>query len=305
MSSIFEGKTIVVVGATGQVAQPIAEALAANNTVIGAARFKDEAKRQALESAGVACVSIDLATGEVAGLPKDPDFVLNFAVAKSNDWTRDLDAGVGGTMALMEQMQGAEAFLHCSSTAVYKPMGHEIFNEESPLGDNHGVWPFLATYSTAKIAAEAAARYASRRFAMKTTIARLSVPYGSFGGWPAIHLEMMKNGSPIPVHSNQPSIYHPIHDDDIAAMLPGLLSAATIGATTVNWGGNDAVSIEEWCAYLGELTGLTPTFAPTDATIDSVQVNLEKLHALVGTTSVPWKEGFRRMVEARRPELLV
>ncbi len=305
MSSAFEGKTIVVVGATGQVAQPIAEALAANNTVIGAARFHDEGKRSALEAAGVTCVAIDLATGDVAGLPEAPDYVLNFAVAKSNDWTRDLDAGVGGTIALMEHMQRAQAFLHCSSTAVYKPMGHEIFHEDSPLGDNHGVWPFLATYSTAKIAAEAAARYGSRRFSLKTTIARLSVPYGSFGGWPAIHLEMMKNGSPIPVHSNQPSIYHPIHDDDIAAMLPGLLRAAEIGATTVNWGGNDAVSIEQWCGYLGELTGLSPTFAPTEATIDSVQVNLDRLHALVGETTVSWKDGFRRMVEARRPELLV
>jgi nucleoside-diphosphate-sugar epimerase len=301
----LEGKTVVVVGATGQVAQPLAEALAQNNHVIGAARFNDATKKAALEAAGVRCVPIDLASADVSGLPEAPDYVLNFAVAKSNDWTRDLDAGVGGTMALVEQMRGASAFLHCSSTAVYKPMGHEIFTEDSPLGDNHGVWPFLATYSTAKIAAEAAARYASRRFGVKTTIARLSVPYGSFGGWPAIHLEMMKNGSPIPVHENAPSIYHPIHDDDIARMIPGLLDAAQLGGTTVNWGGNDAVSIEEWCAYLGELTGLVPTFSPTTSTIDSVQVDLSKLHTLVGETTVAWKDGFRRMVEARRPELLI
>ena len=63
--------------------------------------------------------------------------------------------------------------------------------ETDPLGDNHGVWPFLATYSICKIAAEATARWSAQRFALPTTIARLSVPYGDRGGWPAVHLHMM------------------------------------------------------------------------------------------------------------------
>ena len=73
---------------------------------------------------------------------------------------------------------------------------------------------------------------------------------------------------------------------------------------TINWGGHQAVSIEEWCGYLGELTGIEPTFAPTADTIDSVQVDLTRLHQLVGTTTVDWRDGMRRMVEARHPELL-
>lgn len=299
-----QGKTIVVVGATGQVAHPLAVSLAAENTVVGAARFRDAVKRAALEDAGVTCVEIDLATGDLSALPEAPDVVLNFAVAKSNDWVKDLDAAVGGTTALFEQVRGAGAVLHCSSTAVYKPMGHHVFTEDGPLGDNHGVWEFLRTYSTAKIAAEAAARYGSRRFNVPTTIARLSVPYGNGGGWPAIHLEMLRNGSPIPVHTDAPSVYHPIHEDDIAAMVPGLVAAATVGATTVNWGGEDAVSVEEWVGYLAELCGLEATFAPTEETIDSVMVDLTKLHDLVGATTVPWREGMRRMVAARRPEML-
>ena len=128
-----------------------------------------------------------------------------------------------------------------------------------PLGDNHGVWPFLRTYSICKIAAEATALWAADRFGLPTTIARLSVPYGDRGGWPAIHLEMMINGSDIPVHVDAPSIYHPIHEDDIIAMVPGLLGVAGTPATVVNWGGSQAASIEEWCGYLGELSGLTPS----------------------------------------------
>jgi nucleoside-diphosphate-sugar epimerase len=226
---VLSGKTIVVTGATGQVAEPVAIALAADNDVIAGARFRDAAARERLESAGIRCVPIDLLSGDVSGLPADADYVVNFAVAKSNEWEKDLRANSGGLAYLMEHHQGADAFLHCSTTGIYKPMGHHVFAEGDELGDNHGVWPFLRTYSIAKIATEATALWAADRFGLATTIARLSVPYGDRGGWPAIHLEMMINGSDIPVHVDAPSVYHPIHEDDIVAMVPGLLGYAGHG----------------------------------------------------------------------------
>jgi UDP-glucuronate 4-epimerase len=300
----LEGKTVVVTGVTGQVAEPVALALARTSRVVGAARFRDAAARSRLEEAGVTCVPIDLAAGDVAALPDDADYVVNFAVAKSNEWELDLRANSGGLAWLMEHHRGASAFLHCSTTGLYKPMGHHVFAEDDPLGDNHGVWPFLRTYSISKIAAEATARWAADRFGLPTTIARLSVPYGDRGGWPAIHLEMMRQGTDIPVHLDAPSVYHPIHEDDIVAMVPKLLAAAATPAVTVNWGGDQAVSIEEWCGYLSELIGLPARFAPTDQTIDSVQIDLTRMHELVGTTAVHWRDGMRRMVAARHPELL-
>jgi UDP-glucuronate 4-epimerase len=215
----LRGKTIVVTGATGQVAEPVAMALAATNQVVAGARFRDAGARARLESAGVRCVPIDLLSGDVAGLPADADYVVNFAVAKSNEWENDLRANSGGLAYLMEHHRDAKAFLHCSTTGIYKPMGHHVFAENDPLGDNHGVWPFLRTYSISKIAAESTALWAADRFGLPTTIARLSVPYGDRGGWPAIHLEMMINGGDIPVHVDAPSTYHPIHEDDIIAMV--------------------------------------------------------------------------------------
>ncbi|HUO48027.1 MAG TPA: NAD(P)-dependent oxidoreductase [Acidimicrobiales bacterium] len=300
-----EDSTIVVTGVTGQVGGPVALALAAaGHRVVGAARFRDDAARERLEAGGVHCAVIDLAAGDVTALPADADFVCHFAVAKSNKWELDLDANAGGLGTLMEHHRAAKGFLHCSTTAVYKPMGHHVFAEDDELGDNHGVWPFLRTYSISKIAAETMARWAARRFGLPTTIARLSVPYGDAGGWPAVHLEMMINGSPIPVHVDAPSVYHPLHEDDIVRMVPGLLERATVPATTVNWGGDDAVSIEEWCGYLSELTGLPAEFAPTDQTIDSVDADLTRMHELVGPTTVAWRDGLRRMVATRHPELL-
>ena len=144
--------------------------MARHNRVIGAARFSDAAARSELEAAGVECVPIDLVSGDMGQLPQDADYVLNFAVAKTNDWEKDLAANSGGLAYLMEHHRRARAFLHCSSTAVYKPEGHRVFDEEGPLGDNHGVWPFLRTYSICKIAAEGTARWAADRFALPTTI---------------------------------------------------------------------------------------------------------------------------------------
>jgi nucleoside-diphosphate-sugar epimerase len=300
----FTDRTIVITGVTGQVARPLAVALAKGNRVVGAARFNDTAARDELRSKGVECVRVDLASGDLGNLPEDADYVLHFAVAKSNDWEADLAANLGGLASLMEHYRRARAFLHCSSTAVYRPDGHRVFEEGAPLGDNHGVWPFLRTYSICKIAAEGTARWAAQRYALPTTIARLSVPYGDNGGWPAIHLHMMLSGHAVPVHVDAPSVYHPLHADDIFAMVPRLLGAASVPAVTVNWGGSEAVSIEEWCTYLAELTGTEAKFEPTERTIDSVQIDTTRMHELMGRTTVPWRDGMRRMAKSLHPDLV-
>jgi nucleoside-diphosphate-sugar epimerase len=298
----LSGRKIVITGVTGLVARPLALALAGDNEVVGAARFTDHATRASLEAAGVRCVQIDLAAGDVSSLPPDADVVLHFAVAKTNNWDVDLAANSGGVAHLMEHHKDAAAFLHCSTTAVYRPEGHRLFAEDGPLGDNHGVWPFLRTYSICKIAAEGTARWAAARFGLPTTIARLSVPYGDNGGWPAVHLHMMLAGHAVPVHVDAPSVYHPIHHDDIVSMIPRLLAAASVPATVVNWGGSDAVSIEEWCGFLAELTGIPARFAPTRHTIDSVQIDTTRMHELIGPTSVPWRNGMKRMARALHPD---
>ena len=142
-SEPLQGNTIVVTGVTGQVARPSPPALARDNRVIGAARFTDARRAPSWRPRGSSASPSISSTGDVAALPADADYVLNFAVAKTNDWERDLAANSGGLAYLMEHHRDARAFLHCSSTAVYKPAGHTPLDEGAALGDNHGVWPFL------------------------------------------------------------------------------------------------------------------------------------------------------------------
>ncbi|HWB66610.1 MAG TPA: NAD(P)-dependent oxidoreductase [Mycobacteriales bacterium] len=299
----MSGARILVTGVTSEVAKPVALALAKDNEVTGAARFRDPAARQPLHEGGVKTAHLDLVRGAVDDLPEKVDYVLHFAVVKSGKWAVDLDGNVSGLAMLMERYADATGFLHCSTTAVYQPDGHTAFSEESPLGDSHRNY-YLPTYSICKIAAEATARHGARRYGLPTTIARLNVPYGDAGGWPAFHLALMMAGQEIAVHPDAPSEYHPLHYDDIVAMVPRLLEIADVPATTVNWGGDERVSVEEWCAYLGELTGLQPKLVASEQSLASVCLDLTKMHELVGHSTVKWRDGFRHLVETQHPELL-
>jgi UDP-glucuronate 4-epimerase len=299
----ISGARILVTGVTSEVARPVAISLASDNEVFGAARFRDAAARQPLHDGGVKTVRLDLVRADFDDLPEHVDYVVHFAVVKSGKWPVDLDGNVSGLAYLMERYQNARAFMHCSTTAVYQPDGHVEFSEDSPLGDSHRNY-YLPTYSISKIAAEATARHGARRYNLPTTIARLNVPYGDGGGWPAFHLAMMAAGQEIGVHPDAPSVFQPLHSDDIVASVPRLLEAASVPATTVNWGGEEKVSIEEWTTYLGELTGLSPKLVHTEQSLQSVELNLDRMHELIGHAEVTWRDGFRRMVQALRPDLL-
>jgi UDP-glucuronate 4-epimerase len=295
------GNRILVTGATGQVALPVALGLATDNEVVAVARFKDPALRARLETAGVQCISVDLARGTFDDVPDDIDYVCNFGVVKSNKWETDLAGNAEAAGLLMAHCRAAKAFLHCSSTGVYEAADGSPQLETDPLGDNHRV--MMPTYSISKIAAEAVVRTTCRIFGIPTTIARLNVPYGDGGGWPAVLLALRRAGVPVPVHPSGPSRFYPVHDDDILATLPGMLAAATVPATIVNWGGDDETSIEAWCEYMGELVGVVPEFDRTPHTIGGIPTENTKRRALVGPTAVGWKDGIRRMVEAQVVEV--
>ena len=299
----LSNKKILITGPTGQVARPVVEALAKTSHVTALARFSDPKQQAELETLGVATVKADLADREsLSACPTDFDYVLNFAVVKSGEFDYDLKANAEGVGNLMTHCKGVKAFLHFSSTAVYEYAGHEPRSESSPLGDNHRV--MFPTYSICKIAAETVCRFVAHQQGIPTTIARLSVPYGDNGGWPYFHLLMMKEGIPIDVHPEQPNTYNLLHTNDYIEKIPYLLAAASEEVTTTNFGGSQAVSIEEWCAFLSELSGYEPVFNPNPKAFGALQIDTERMHALIGETSMDWQEGIRSMVEQLAPELI-
>ena len=298
------GARILVTGVTGQVAGPLARSLAAaGNTVFGASRFADPAARQAVEALGVVPVAVDLEAARLDEVPGGLDYVIHMAVSKDRRFERALAANAEGTAFLVEKAAGVRAFLHCSSGAVYEPNGLVAHVETDPLGDNHRPMGFLPTYSISKIAAESAARYASRRFGVPTVIARLDVPYGPTHGWPKIMLELAQAGIPTAVHPEGPNLHNLLHDDDMLASLPVLLAQADVPPPVFNWCSPEQVSIEDWTAELTRLTGVDIPLEVTTACVPPNPLDPSKLLALGWTPSVGWKDGFRRLAETSFPGL--
>jgi len=299
----LENRRILITGPTGQVAAPVVAALARIADVTALARFRKPEERDRITALGATCISADLADPRgLRGVPDDFDYVLNFAVVKSGEFEYDLAANAEGLGRLLLHCRRASAFVHFSSTAVYEYAGHEPRREDAPLGDNHRV--MFPTYSISKIAAETVCRFAARQFEIPTTIARLSVPYGDNGGWPFFHLLMMKQGIPIDLHPQGPNYYNLLHVDDYLEKIPRLLAAASSDVTTVNFGGSEKTSIEQWCAYLTELTGLEPIFQQNPSAFGSLCIDTTRMHDLLGPTAVDWRDGIRRQVRALAPELL-
>ena len=293
----LSGRRVLITGLTGSVGFPVAKRLAAAGAEVwGAARFRSARRRQRLEEAGINCIEVDLIAADFSSVPEGIEYVLNFAVLHPPDFDTALAANAEGIGLLMAHCREARAVLHCSSTGVYQPgLGHP-YTETDPLGDNHRA-AGLTTYSISKVAAEAVVRQAARLWQLPTTIARLNVPYGDSWGWPRMHVEMMTAGTPIELHTDEPNLFTPIHEHDIVGLIPALLDAASVPATVVNWAGPETVGVEDWCAYVGEIVGATPSFTRTEAAIPSVPVDTTRLRELVGQPKVGWKEGFRRMAE--------
>jgi UDP-glucuronate 4-epimerase len=300
MADLKEQK-IVVLGATGMVATPIIRALAADNDVWGLARFSNSKARAALEEHGVHTAVVDLDDPDLSAVNPDVDYVINFAVTHDPDFAAALRANAESLGVVMAHFKGARAFLHCSTTGVYAPNGQHKMREGDPLGDNHRV--LLPTYSISKIAAESVARMSARLYNLPTIIARLNVPYGDCLAWPSMHLESILAGQPIQVLPGEPSVYSPIHSDDMIRHIPRLLEAASVPATTVNWAGPDVVSVQEWCSYLGQLVGKDPVIEESQFALPSVATDVSFMEELIGPAEVHWRDGMARMVASSHPEI--
>jgi nucleoside-diphosphate-sugar epimerase len=157
----------------------------------------------------------------------------------------------------------------------------------------------LGNYSLSKIAAEAVARFASMEHRVPLTIIRIFSTYGPLGGAPADRLERIRAGKDIVLHPDKPNNYNPIYEDDYVRFGIRALEVASVPPLVVNWAGSETVSAEEYCVYLGELIGSPVSFRYDERAPWPLWPDTTLMHQVLGRTRVPWREGMRRMVEAR------
>ena len=300
---MLSGEKILITGPAGRIAFGLARSLAADNEVWGIARFSEQATREKVEALGVTTRKVDLAGGRFDELPRDFTYLLHIAADFSEeDYDQALRVNAEGTGFILEHCRKAKAALVMSTLSTYKPHPDpwHAFREDDPLGD--AMVPPTATYSVSKIAEEGVARYCARSFGLPVTIARMGAAYGDQGGLPAWHLDAIAAGQPVQTRWD-PMPYSPIHDDDISAQVEPLLAAASVPATIVNWCGDEPVSVQQYCAYVGELIGERPIVNVVEipgASRGSVG-DAKKRSSLTGPCQVGWREGFRRMLEEFHP----
>ena len=98
---MLEGEKVLVTGASGKIAFPIARRLAEGNEVWGVARLREATQREKLEEAGVRPLPLDISGGDLSSLPEDFTYVFHAAVdTGEGDWrrcVRDERPGLGLT----------------------------------------------------------------------------------------------------------------------------------------------------------------------------------------------------------------
>jgi UDP-glucuronate 4-epimerase len=296
---LLDGEKILITGATGKIGFPIARALAGRNEVWGVARLRAPAGRERLAAAGITPVALDLAAGDFSSLPNDFTYVFHAAVDPgTGDWRRCVETNAEKSGDLLYHCRTAKGFVFCSTGSIYAYQGQRPLTETDPPGV-----PLRANYSISKVAAEAVCTWISSRYGIPLTVIRICSTYGPEGGAPADRLEMMLARKPIRLHPDKPNNYNPIYEDDYVEFG---IRAMEVGATppvVVNWAGSETVSVEDYCTYMGELIGVEPIFEYTPNAHTPLWPDVKRMHEVLGRTKVPWREGFRKMIQARHPEI--
>ncbi|RDH78435.1 NAD(P)-dependent oxidoreductase [Mycolicibacterium moriokaense] len=296
---MLTAEKILITGATGKIAFPIARSLAEHNEVWGAARLRNPADREKLVAAGVTPFVLDMADPDFSDLPDDFGYVFHAAVDPgAEDWTRCVQTNAHNSGALLHHCRTAKGFVFCSTGSVYGYQGRRPLRETDPPGV-----PLRPNYSFSKIAAESVCTWIADRYDIPLTIIRICSTYGPQGGAPADRLDAMLAGKPIRLHPDKPNNYNPIYEDDYVELGIRAMEVAAAPPVVVNWAGSETVSVEDYCTYMGELVGVAPIFEYTPDAHTPLWPDVTRMHEILGSTKVPWQEGFRRMIAARHPEI--
>lgn len=300
----MEGQKVLVVGGQGPVSAPTARVLARDNEVSVAARFSHAGSRQRLEASGVRCIPHDL-LGPVDDLPTDFDYVYYTALpisafASRGGWPNSYDGYADATGRLMTHLRGVKGFLFASTISVYDPPGGR-----SPVPETHpyGIHTSNA-YAFTKVANEAVVSFVSRQLDVPTTIIRVGSASGVDGGPMRDRLDHLVNEEPIPVHPDKPTYVRPMFEPDCARLGVAALEAGRNPPLVVNWCGEETVSVEDYCTYMGQLIDKKPIFTYTTQAWKSLVPDTSLMHETLGYGQVKWQDGCRALVEQCYPQLL-
>ena len=288
----LSGRRILVTGASGLVALPVARELAKNNEVYAVARFSNPEQKRLVEESGARAISFDLADHDLSPLPKSVDVVINYAVLPfTNPNHYDVNAGAAGRLA--RRYQGCEAFVQGSTGSLYEYQGERALREEDPYGLHSAAEPYAAS----KIACEFLLKHLSEDYQMPMTLVRIFSFYGPRGGGVTQRIDQVARGERVSIYPGVRNIHTPLYEDDYVEKTIGAISIAKVGTEIINVGGTEAVTTQEYCEMAGEMLGKKPVFVENSKAWP-IWADTTKMVKLLGPNKVSVREGVRRSVEA-------
>jgi len=288
----LSGKRVLVTGASGLVALPVAVELAKSNEVYAVARFSDPEQKRLIEAAGARAVAFDLADPDLSPLPKSVDVVINYAVLPpSHKDAYEVNAAAAGRLA--RRYRDCQAFLHGSTGSLYQYQGERPLSEDDPYGLHSSAEPYAAS----KIAAEFLLKHLAEDYGMPTVIVRIFSFYGPRGGGVTQRIDQVARGEPVSVYPGVRNVHTPLYEDDYVEKTIQAVSLASTPAQIINIGGTEAVTTQEYCQIAGEMLGREPVFVENSRAWP-IWADTSKMVRLLGPNRVSVREGVRRVVES-------
>jgi UDP-glucuronate 4-epimerase len=288
----LSGKRVLVTGASGLVALPVARELAKDNEVFAVARWSDPAQKRLVEEAGATAVTFDLADEDLSPLPKAIDVVINYAVLPfTHKDAYSVNAGAVGRLA--RRYRDAEAFVQGTTGSLYEYQGERPLREDDP----YGLHSSIENYSASKIAAEFLLRHISEDYELPVTLVRIFSFYGPRGGGVTQRIDQVAQGLPVSVYPGVRNLHTPLYEDDYVEKTLAAASIAKAPAEIINVGGTEAVTTQDYCEIAGELLGKAPIFVENSKAWP-IWADTSKMVRLLGPNRVSVRDGVRRLVEA-------
>ena len=298
----LSNEKILITGATGSIARPVAKFLAKDNHVIGAARFSNPAFRKELDEAGVETVAIDLEANKIETIPEDVTRIIHYAYTRrpSGAFHEAIQVNAIGPGHVLKRCRSAKSALIVSAATLYSVHDDPAYayREEDDIGFTRAPWG--PTSPVSKVTLEAVARFCAEAFDLRTTIVRPAVPYGCALDMVTTIIDAVASDQPVfCIHDPQPLSV--IHIDDMAEQLAKLLDAATVPATILNWASDEVMTVQEIAGQVGDLLGKTPSFQasnPAGVAKGSV-IDTTKVRAIVGPCQRTLRDSLPELVAAR------
>jgi UDP-glucuronate 4-epimerase len=288
----LSGKRVLVTGASGVVAFPVAVELAKNNEVYAVARFSDTGQSRGLESAGAQTISFDLANPDLSPLPEAVDVVINYAVLPpTHKDAYEVNAGAAGRLA--KRYRDCEAFVHGSTGSLYAYQGERPLREDDP----YGLHSSAENYAASKIAAEFLLKHLSVDYQLPVVIVRIFSFYGPRGGGVTQRIDQIVRGEPVSVYPGVRNVHTPLYEDDYVEKTIAAAGIAKIGAETINVAGTEAVTTHEYCQIAGDILGKEPTFVENSKAWP-IWADTTKMMKLLGPNKITVREGVQRTIDA-------